>query len=635
MLFLALAVGLTFSAADDDDEWRSKDARKTAPVRPLADDWDEESNQPKRTAKTIRPSLRKIGATQKTDDFEKPDEKKSEKWRPPAAKTASSKAKAVKKAPSTDKPVVQVDGAVEVEGETELPLIVPSKRPLKVASFEEPQESKDGSATKLPELPAGLKSPPPTKPPKVVEVGPNETPAKAADVPAPKLIQRQSPSVLPTLPKVGSATPMPPAKTALPSELKSADPPPAKKLETAPSPTTQKPIAAPIPQPMMKQAPNAGPSPLIPAPNETTKLAPVPQVSILTPPPTMIPPPGTTGASPPVLMEHGTSDEGAIDFCMPLMDAASVWRAETRTFLLWWDQPGTHSFVRDSVTDAPIVGGVDYDFEKRFAQELSIERRFDAASAMVVRGFVTEDARQGVGAVAFNGLDLGIDGPGSAPFRNFSGFSGRATSRIWKVDLDFVQHYLDRPDSPVRGRFFFGPQFIGLKETFNYRAEGGSGVAEFDARTINTLFGADAGFGVTFQPWYSNLGIDVSGRYGLFGNVFDVRNSLVGPAGSFFGAGEDGTSRFATAAELNVEATLRIARNACLLAGWRLWNIQGVGRAVDQVPTGAGSTVLANSSNNNLFAHGLFIGATLGWGGSADPNSRYGGSRPYILRQAQ
>lgn len=628
MLFLALAVGLTFSAADD-DEWRAKDARKTAPVRPLADDWDEDSNQPKRTTKTVRPSLRKIGASQKIDDFEKPDEKKAEEWRPPASQTASSKGKAAKKAPIADQQVVQVDAGVDHEGEPELPLIVPSKRPLKPASFEMPQESKDGSATKLPELPKGLKTP------KVVEVGPNEAPAKTADEPAPKLIQKQSPSGLPTLPKVGSATPMPPTKAAPPSESKTADPPPAKKVEMAPLPTTPKPIAAPIPPPMMKQAPTPGPSPLVPAPNETTRLAPVPQVSIQTPPPTMMPPPGTTGASPPVLMEHGTSDEGAIDFCMPLMDAASVWRAEARTFLLWWDQPGTHSFVRDSITDSAIVGGVDYDLEKRFAQELSIERRFDAANAMVIRGFVTEDARQGVGAVAFNGLDLGIDGPGSAPFRNFSGFSGRATSRIWKVDLDFVQHYLDRPDSPIRGRFFFGPQFIGLKETFNYRAEGGAGVAEFDARTINTLFGADAGFGVTFQPWYSNLGIDVSGRYGVFGNVFDVRNSLVGPAGSFVGAGEDGTSRFATSAELNVEATLRIARNACLLAGWRLWNVQGVGRAVDQVPTGAGSTVLANSSNNNLFAHGLFIGATLGWGGSADPNSRYGGSRPYILRQAQ
>ena len=50
-------------------------------------------------------------------------------------------------------------------------------------------------------------------------------------------------------------------------------------------------------------------------------------------------------------------------------------------FLMWWDQPGTHAFVRDAATEAGILGGPDYNFEKQFAQQLSLERRFDAATA--------------------------------------------------------------------------------------------------------------------------------------------------------------------------------------------------------------------------------------------------------------
>ena len=68
------------------------------------------------------------------------------------------------------------------------------------------------------------------------------------------------------------------------------------------------------------------------------------------------------------------------------------------------------------------------------------------------------------------------------------------------------------------------------------------------------------------------------------------------------------------------------------MAGWRLWHIQGIGRAVAQVPSTTASTTLSTAGNGNLFAHGLFLGASLGWGGAADPNSRYGGNRPYILR---
>ena len=118
---------------------------------------------------------------------------------------------------------------------------------------------------------------------------------------------------------------------------------------------------------------------------------------------------------------------------------------------------------------------------------------------------MTEDARQGVGAVAFNGLDLGVDGPGSGVLRNLSGFSGRATSRLWKVDIDFVQHYLQEPDSPIRGRFFIGPQFIGLKETYGFTAQGATGDAVYDSRTVNTLFGGDIGGGIS-----SSRGIRIS-----------------------------------------------------------------------------------------------------------------------------
>ena len=39
MLFVAVAIGVALGAADDESEWRAKDARKSVPARSLADAW--------------------------------------------------------------------------------------------------------------------------------------------------------------------------------------------------------------------------------------------------------------------------------------------------------------------------------------------------------------------------------------------------------------------------------------------------------------------------------------------------------------------------------------------------------------------------------------------------------------------
>jgi hypothetical protein len=639
MLFVALAIGVAVGAADDESEWRAKDARKSVPARSLADDWEDDA-QVKRSKKAVKPSLRQI-TTAADDDFEKPAPKPE---RPQGAKPAmvsKPKPKATSIKPGSE---VRLDEIVKTEAVVEpdedaLPLLGGGKPLTKTEPVQPPPEASESQKqiSKLPELPRGLSmNQPPKAEPKVLEVGPNEATSKTKSEPAPKI---QTSGDLPTLPKVGSAAPKqdaPPAPKPMGTAVPPSTVPPSVKT---PPPPTAKPVAPPpsqqplITTPMLPP-PQIQPAPVPPGLQAVPTTGPVPTTKVdLQPAPQVVAETAPTAASPPVLMEHGAVDESA-NICMPLMDAASAWRFESRTFLMWWDQPGTAAFVRDAATDAGLISGVDYNFEKQFAQQLSLERRFDAATALVITGLMTEDARRSVGAIAFGGLDLGIDGPGSGILRNLSGFTGRATSRLWKVDVDFVQHYLQEPDAAIRGRYFLGPQFIGLNETYRYGAEGAIGEAHFDARTINTLFGASAGLGVTFQPWYSNLGIDVSGRYGVFGNVFDVRSAFFGPGlNGFVGAGDDDSSRFATAAELNVEASLRIARNVCLIAGWRLWNIQGIGRAVSQAPTSVASPTLVTVSNGNLFAHGLFVGATVGWGGAADPHSRYGGARPYILRE--
>jgi hypothetical protein len=597
MFFLALAIGVAIGSGDDELEWRSKDDKKTRTIRPLADDWDDDSTPAKQTGKPVKPMIRQISAP--ADDFEK-DVPKPGQWRAPASKTtppAEAKAKKSNKDVIVDDQIMKADAIIEPDDVPFPPgQRKSSSEPVIVqAPAEDRNALKPVPMLSLLELPKGLKSIQPLKP---SESGPTETQTKNKKEPTPKA------SDLPTLPNVGSSpnAPSPPKPMTTPP----VGTPSAKPVENSVSAPVAKPAMPPIAQP---------PKPTQPVPTSTpTTTAKIAE--------TPMPQPAPIAMSAPMLMENRVDDSANV--CLPFMDAVSAWKFETRSFLLWWDQPATHAFVRDGVADVGILSGVDYDFKKQFAQQLSLERRIDAATAIVLSGLVTEEAHQGAGAIAFGGLDLGIDGPGSGVLRNLSGFSGRATSRLWKAEMDFVRHFLQRPDTPIHGRVFGGPQFIGVKETFAYRADGAVGDVVFDARTDNTLFGADVGAGVTFQPWYSNLGVDVSGRYGLFANSFDVRNDFYGPRSVFVGFGEDGTCRLATSAELNIEATLRIARNVSLLAGWRLWHIQGIGRAASQVPTSVASPTLVTTNSGTLFAHGLFIGATIGWGGVGDPCCRYG-----------
>jgi len=674
MLFLALAVGVAVGAADDDADWHSKTEKKSTPVRSLADDWEDDAPV-KRTTRAVKPSLRQING--KDDDFDN-DSAKQEQWGPKSSdkkspeKSTTEKKPPVKKA--TDKSLVKSEpaksapkavsikpgsevrideqvkkaSAAEPDNDDSLPILGDAPQPPKIQRvsakaepLQPPTESTEApkseapkpAPTKLPELPKGLGAPKPA--PKVLEVGPNEpqTQSKQADEPAPKIQKGLS---LPTLPKpVTPKTDAPPppkpvAPTTTGAPPKTDASAPIKPVPKTQTPEMTRPLKTPVPPAVPIGTPMPPPNTGAPIPAPTTtqvELAPIPKVVADGSLPPIAPP-----FPAPMPTEQGAVEDST-NICMPLMDAASAWRFTTRSFILSWDQPGTRAFLRDAVSGTGVVSGVDYDFDKQFGQEFSLERRFDSATAMVITGLVTEDARRHVGAIAFGGLDLGIDGPGSGALRDLSGFSGRATSRLWKVDLDFVQHFLREPDAPIRARIWIGPEFIGLKETYAYIADGAPGTATFDTRTINTLFGGDIGGAVTFQPWYSNLGIDVSARYGVFGNVFDIRSAFAGPGGAIVVEGDDDNSRFATAFELNVEATLRIARNVCLLGGWRLWNIQGVGRAIAQTPTNIAGAALATAGNGNLFAHGLFLGASIGWGGSADPNCRYGGARPYILRE--
>ena len=190
MFFLALAVGVAVGAVDDESEWRSKDEKKSIPVRSLADDWDDDSarqandeidqavaaadhdasrrrfrqadspslkngmlrirrRSPKRSFRRSRSPSSRRGSPHRRKGGEDESGLRAGQWRPVAA-------------PGWRNAGFQTDDGTDSGGPKD--------------------EPKPSSTSALPELPKGLSTnQPPVKTPKVLEIGPNETQTKDPD----------------------------------------------------------------------------------------------------------------------------------------------------------------------------------------------------------------------------------------------------------------------------------------------------------------------------------------------------------------------------------------------------------------------------------------------------------------------
>ncbi len=288
---------------------------------------------------------------------------------------------------------------------------------------------------------------------------------------------------------------------------------------------------------------------------------------------------------------------------------SAPWYATADAFLLTRDDDARNTaVVLDSDTRQTLMstGGLDFDWEA--GPRLMLGYHLNACSSLEIGYLGLHDWHADSMVVGQDRLSIPGDlGLASLDLNRADVMWLNYGSEWHHVELNYIR----RTDYLA---WLVGFRYVNLDEQLTIRGlDFDSGQSDYRTTTSNHLYGCQIG-GI-WQGRRGRLGLDLTGKVGLYGNAAEQHN-IVGDLNNTLmlrNANAD-NGQTACVAELGLFGTLQL--NRCLLfrAGYELIWLEGLALAPDQLDfTDTASSGTTIDTTGSVFFHGARIGLEARW----------------------